>query len=283
VHDSRRTRLGLGLLLVAALALITFNPQVGATSLVRTISGAAESVISSITRPVKGFFTSLGSTSASQAKIAGLERQVLRLHAELWFARQTRTDWTQLQSLLQLAGRGRYRIAVATVISASPTAATVVIDAGRADRIKPEETVLNGAGLVGVVSSVGAETSTVLLATDTSIKVGVRIAGTKHIGVVGGLGRSEPGLLRLQALEMGTVLQAGEQLVTFGGWPYAPGVPVGVITRVEASGNPLTESAYVRPFANDGALDVVGVVIAPPRRNPGDAVLPTPPASQSGT
>ena len=51
-----------------------------------------------------------------------------------------------------------------------------------------------------------------------------------------------------------------------------------VITRVVVSVGSLTKIAYVRPFAADGALGVVGVVIAPPRRNPRDSVLPRPPS-----
>ncbi len=58
-----------------------------------------------------------------------------------------------------------------------------------------------------------------------------------------------------------------------------PGVPVGVITRVVASASALTKIAYVRPFADDGALGVVGVVIVAPRHNPRDSVLPPRPPS----
>ncbi len=98
--------------------------------------------------------------------------------------------------------------------------------------------------------------------------------------MVSGLGRSQPGLLRLQVFDANAVLRPGEQLVTYasvGDRPYVPGVPVGVITRVQAGADSLTKGAYVRPFANDDTLGVVGVVIAPPRKNPGDSVLPTPP------
>jgi rod shape-determining protein MreC len=56
-------------------------------------------------------------------------------------------------------------------------------------------------------------------------------------------------------------------------------VPVGVITRVVASASALTKIAYVQPYADDGALGVVGVVIVPPRHNPRDSVLPPRPPS----
>jgi rod shape-determining protein MreC len=291
VHDSRRTRLLLGMLLIAALALITIDARDGATGPVRglrgaggTIFGSAESLVGSVTRPVAGFFDNVTSAPASQQKIAALQRQVVQLRTQLSVARLSRTQEAQLQRLLSLAGRGGYRVVAANVIAASPGyQSSVTIDAGRADGIRPDETVLNGSGLVGTVTSVAAHTSTVLLSTDAASTVGVRVAGTGQIGAVTGTGRSRPGpaLLRLQVFDASAVLQPGQQLVTFGsmhGRPYVPGVPVGVVTQVQASATSLTKVALVRPYANDSALGVVGVVIIPPRTNPRDSVLPPRPA-----
>jgi rod shape-determining protein MreC len=290
VHDSRRTRLILGVLLVAALALITIDsrgvtggPVGGLRGVGGTVFGSAESLVGSVTRPVAGFFDNVTGAAASQQKIDSLEREVVQLRGQLNMARLSRAQEAQLQSLLTLAGRGGYRVVAANVIAAGPGYnASVTIDAGRNDGIKPDETVLNGSGLVGVVTSVAAHTSTVLLTTDASSAVGVRLAGTGQIGAVTGTGRSRPGpaLLRLQVFDANAVLQPGQQLVTFGsvhGRPYVPGVPVGVITQVQASAASLTKLALVRPYANDSALGVVGVVVVPPRTNPRDSVLPPSP------
>ena len=57
-----------------------------------------------------------------------------------------------------------------------------------------------------------------------------------------------------------------------------PGVPVGVITKVEGTASSLTKLALVRPYADDTALGVVGVVIVAPRTNPRFSVLPPSPA-----
>lgn len=292
MHDSRRTRVVLGVLLAVAIALITLDARGGSSGPVRglrsagsAIFGSAEYVVGGVTRPVTSFFGSFGAASADRAKIAELQREVVQLRGQLSLAGVGASDERQLQSLLQLAGRGRYRIVAANVIAAgSPYEDSVTVDAGSADGVKPQETVLNGAGLVGTVTSVSAHTSTVLLATDASATAGVRIAGTGEIGAVTGTGRtmSGPAALRLQVFDANAVLRPGEQLVTFGsvkGRPYVPGVPVGVITRVQASASALTKIAYVRPFANDGALGVVGIVIVAPRKNPRDSVLPHPPPS----
>lgn len=292
MHDTRRTRVVLAVLLVAALALITIDARNSSAGPVRRlralgglIFGSAESVSSGVTQPVTSFLDNIGSAAQAQSTISGLQRQVVRLRAELSQAQLSKSEAAQLSKLLQLAGRGRYRIVAANVIAAGPVFEnTVTIDAGSADGIKPDETVLNGAGLVGTVTSVSSHTATVLLDTDAASTVGVRLAGTGEIGAVTGLGHSQAGPteLRLQVFDANAVLAPGQQLVTFGsvgGRPYVPGVPVGVITRVVPSVSSLTKMAYVRPFAADGALGVVGVVIVPPRRNPRDSVLPPRPPS----
>ena len=299
MHDTRRTRVVLAVLLVAALALITFDARNSAAGPVRglraiggIVFGSAENVASGVTQPVAAFLGNIGSAATAQSTISGLQRQVVRLRAELSQAQLSKAEAAQLSKLLQLAGRGRYRIVAANVIASGPAYEnTVTIDAGSADGIKQDETVLNGSGLVGVVTTVSSHDATVLLDTDAASTVGVRIGGTGEIGAVTGLGHSQngPAALRLQVFDANAVLTTGQQLVTFGsvgGRPYVPGVPVGVITRVVASVGSLTKIAYVRPFADDGALGVVGVVIAPPRRNPRDSVLPprpTPSPTPSGT
>ena len=285
MHDSRRTRLILGVLLAVALALITLDARNSSAAPVRALRsfggalfGSAENAASVVGRPVTSFFSSLGSGSRDQAKISALQREVVQLRGELSQAQISKTDAAQLQQLLQLAGRGRYRVVPASVIAAGPAYQdAVTIDAGSSDGIKTGETVLNGAGFVGVVTSVSSHNSTVLLATDGSAKVGVRVAPGGEIGLVTGSGNSSDsaqGALRLQVFDATAVLQPGEQVVTFGGWPYAPGVPVGVITRVVAGVGTLTKTAYVRPYANDSSLGVVGVVVTPPRHNPLFSVLP---------
>ena len=89
---------------------------------------------------------------------------------------------------------------------------SVTIDAGRDDGIKPDETVLNGAG-PGRHGHLGEPRppSTVLLSTDASVTVGVRLAGTGQIGVVTGTGKAMAGggLLRLQVFDVNAVLQPG--------------------------------------------------------------------------
>lgn len=286
MHDSRRTRLVLGVLLIVAVALITLDYRDGGTSPLHRIGadmfGPVEHAAGDVTSPVAGFFDAV--TGNDSARVSQLQQQNAQLRAELSQSQLNGSQEAQLKHLLQLAGRGGYRIVAASVVAAGGNYAdTVTINAGSADGIRSNETVLNGDGLVGTVTSVSSTTATVLLADDASSVVGVRMAGSDQIGAVNGGGRSlaSSGLLQLRLFDANARLRMGEQLVTFGsvgGQPYVPGVPVGQVVDVQSAAGSLTQVATVRPFVDFGSLGVVGVVIVPPRTNPRDSVLPPRPA-----
>ena len=289
MHDTRRTRLVLGVLLAFAVGLITLDYR-GFTALgslrgaSSDIFGPAERVAADITQPVTGYFEALAGAPSAQNKIQALEQEDQRLRAELTAAQLNKSDAAELNRLLQLAGRGGYRLVAARVIGIGQGYEdTVTIDAGTQDGVRTDQTVLNEVGLVGRVIQAGPDTSTVLLATDASSAVGCRLEGSQEIGVVRGAGKSlsAQGGLQVQLLDAGAVLQHGQRIVTLGsvgGHPYVPGVPIGVVSRVASAPGALTRLAIVRPFVKFTALDVVGVVVAVPRHNPRDSVLPPSPS-----
>jgi rod shape-determining protein MreC len=291
VHDTRRTRVVLAGLLVLALALITVDYRDGSSGPVRglrqaggSVFGTAERVISATTGPFVGFFNN--GTGSGSSQVAGLQRQVLQLRAELSQEQLSKAEYRQLSSLLQLSGRGSYRIVAATVIAMGQGySQAVTLDAGTADGIKTGDTVLNGQGLVGTVTAVSAQTCAVLLATDATSVVGVTLAPSGQIGWVTGPGksRSGSGLLRLQVLDENAVLSKGEQLVTsasINNRPYVSGVPIGVVSKVENRAGSLTALALVQPYVDFTSLGVVGIVVAPPTHNPRFSVLPAAPRAK---
>jgi len=285
VHDNRRTRLVLGVLLLVAIILITLDFRDGGASPARDagagIFGPIESVTHDVTDPVASLFDSITGGPSAQGSIASLQRENAALRAELSQAQLSRADSKQLSQLLQLDAGG-YRIVAASVIAAGGDYSdTVTLDAGRNDGIKPNETVLNGSGFVGTVTGVSADTSTVVLANDASSVVGVQMAGSGQIGDVTGTGKSMSGsgLLRLDLFAANAVLKPGQQVLTYasvGDQPEVPGVPVGAIASVTASAGSLTQTALVRPVVNFTALGVVGIVVEVPAHNPRVSVLPRP-------
>jgi rod shape-determining protein MreC len=277
VRDRRRTRVVLLVLVTAALALIALSYSDGSNSAlrgVRTVSGSVFGGAEHAARSVTGVFTSSGSSS----QVSSLQKQVLALRAELSAATLSKAEYAQLRKLLLVAGAGQYRIVAASVIAIGQGyQQAVTLDAGSRDGVQPRQTVLNGQGLVGYVTSVTASTSTVLLASDASAIVGVAQAPSGQLGWVSGPGRSVSGLMHLQMLNSAAVLKPGDQLVTSASVndkPYVPGVPVGVVTKLVVINGSLTAAALVRPYVDFGALGVVGVVIVPPRHDPRFAAVP---------
>ncbi len=285
MHDSRRTRLVLGVLLIVAIALITLDFRDGGASPVRNVGadifGPIERVTHDVTDPVSSLFDSITGGPSAHSTIASLQRENAELRAALSAAQLSKTDRQQLSQLLQLDAGG-YRIVAASVIAAGGDYSdTVTLDVGRNAGIEPYETVLNGSGYVGYVTGVSSDTSTVLLADDASSTIGVQMVGSGEIGAVTGTGKSMSGSAMLQLIlyDSNAVLQPGQQVDTFasvGDRPLVPGVPVGTVVSVHNSAGSLTQTALVRPFVNFTALGVVGIVVQVPRHNPPNPILPRP-------
>lgn len=271
------------MLLVAALALIALSYADGSNGALRTVRsagstvfGGAEHAASSVAR----FFSGSGSTAS---QVSSLQEQGAKLRAELSGARLSKSDYAQLRRLLQVAGAAQYRVVAATVIAVGTGfQQTVTIDVGTADGVRADETVLNGDGLVGAVTSVTTSTATVQLASSSAVAVGAQVSPSGQLGIVTGAGKtasssSSSGPMHLQMLSSTAVLKPGDQVLTSASVrdrPYVPGVPIGVITKLVNANGALTEAAEVRPYVDYTALGIVGVVIVPPRHNPRFAALP---------
>jgi rod shape-determining protein MreC len=280
VRDTRRTRVVLLVLLVVALGLIAFGYSDGSSPVlrgVRHVSGSLFGGVEHAGSSVAGFF---GGSGSSGGQVHQLEQQVAALKAELSGSQLTKSDYEQLHKLLQVAGAGRYRIVAASVIAVGQGyQLTVTLDTGSAAGVKAGDTVMNDQGLVGQVTAVTSNTSTVLLASDSSALIGVALAPSGQLGYVTGPGpvNGGDGLMRLSMLNSTDVVKVGDQLVTApskSSQAYAPGVPVGTVTKVVNRNGSLTPVAEVRPFADFTALGIVGIIITPPARNPRFSVLP---------
>ena len=289
-RDTRRTRVLLALLLITSISLITIDyrggdssPLDGVRSAAAAVFGPVEKVAAAIASPVSDAVDSVSNLGNGQDEVARLKKQNQELKRRLRTGALDRHRARELDDLLHLAGAGRYKIVPARVIAigtAQTFSWTVTLDAGSRDGLRPDMTVLNGDGLVGRVKTVGPSTATVLLAVDPESSVGVRLESTMEVGFTTGHGAHHD--LDLQLLDGQSTVERGDRLVTFGSqgdMPYVPGVPVGSVVSVTGTPGSQTRSATVSPYVDFTSLDLVGVVVQPPRADPRDAVLPPRPAS----
>ena len=279
-----RSRLLLVLLLVSSLFLITLDLRgVNLASSIRsgisTAFSPLESVASKIFSPIGNFTSDLKNFNQSKKKIEQLTKEVDLLKSEQILDQDTVGQLSQLKNVLDLAGRGGYKVVAAKVINRGSSATfkqTITIDAGKSSGVGINMTVISDSGLVGVVKSVTSNSAIVLLMSDPTFKIGVRIAGTQSIGVVSGQGGST---YLLQLLDATGEIKKGDVLVARGsqdGKPFVPGVPVGTVTTVQSNASSITQNADVVGISNLERIGVVAVVTSPPKNDPRDSLIPKP-------
>jgi len=280
-----RTRLLLIILIVTSLFLITLdlrgvsvldNARQGTQTILSPFQKAGSVILS----PVKNFLSDVTHLGRTRHQIEKLRADNAKLKASLLNRKNADAQLKQLKSILDLAGTAGYKVVNAKVISQGSSQSfsqTITIDSGSNAGIKKNMTVLSQTGIAGVVKDVYPTTALVMLATDPSFKIGVRIAGTQQIGILSGRG-SRSGSLQL--LDNLTTVQVGDVLLARGSVanrPFVPGVPVGYVTAVDNSAGEIAQSGTVRFYTNFGGLGVVAVVVGAPVNNPGDALIPPKP------
>lgn len=189
----------------------------------------------------------------------------------------------RLEGLLAMRRPERTVIATARVSAAPAHAAsrTAIISAGITQGVRPQMPVIAAEGLAGRVTDVGLAAARILLLTDATSRVPVRVQRTGWTGLVVGTGSP---LLEFQTDILGVEgVQVGDRLVTSGdGGIYPPGVPVAVIVDTQRS------PPRARPLANPAGLGAVNVeapwlpppsfVPAPPAEaQPDREIAPAPP------
>ena len=279
-----RSRLLLVLLLVSSLFLITLdlrgvNLASGIRSGVSTVISPVENLFTKVFSPVGNFASDVRNFSQSKKQITELNKQIDLLKAKQVLDEDMVSQLNQLRNVLDLAGSGGYQVVAARVINRGSTETfkeTMTIDVGSRSGITKNMTVISESGLVGVVKSVTSNSSIVLLMSDPTFKVGVRIAGTQSIGVVSGQGGST---YLLQLLDATGEIKEGDALVargSAGDRPFVPGVPVGIVTTVSSNASSITQNADVESSANLEKITVVAVVTAATKGDPRDSLIPKP-------
>ncbi len=285
-RGSNRTRFLLVTLLVTSLFLITLDLR--GVSVVSSIRSGTSNFLAPIQRlgsnllsPIGNFFSDVANLGKTRSKIADLERENQELKSQVVLNTQVQGELKQLKGVLDLAGKARFTVVSARVLSKGGTANfgdTFVIDQGSKAGIARDMSVIAAGGLVGVVKSTTANSSVVLLMSDPSFRVGVRVAGSQDMGILSGQGSGRYSLEMLSAtgkIVMGDViLSRGSS----GDRPFVPGVPVGTVRLVENASGQLTKRAQVEGFVDLNSVSVVSVVLKSNGNDPGDALVPRAPA-----
>jgi rod shape-determining protein MreC len=129
---------------------------------------------------------------------------------------------------------------------------SVLINAGKADRIEKGDAVVNGEGLIGRVAEAGRRSGRVLLISDLNSRIPVVAEKSRIRAILAGDNSPSP---KLAFLSPNARLDVGDRIVTSGhGGVFPAGLPVGRIASV-ADG-----VIRVEPFADFHRLEYVRII-----------------------
>jgi rod shape-determining protein MreC len=277
-------------IVVAVLLLIIAAIDPRGFSAIRGAALDATTPVSSGGRSVVRFFGGIGDTVSNYFRAgsqnAGLQAELAETRRELIRTKAAEAENRRLLRLLGLARQTTDEITQARIVGSSFQAPRrlATLSAGSASGVANGMPVRAPEGLVGRVIETGRWAARVLLVTDGSSNVPVRLVrdGTPAIAV----GRGD-GTIELRTLEVGeNPFRPGDILVTSGiGGVFPPNVPVARVIRLDG------DTAIAQPLADPSRTDfaivqrayqpaVAGPLDAAPEQPIAPPVLGRPAAAQ---
>src|SRR5438270_1670007 len=252
-------RMSLTLLVVISAALIIVGKadQLAFQHFRNSIMDAAAPALDMLARPaaaldaaadrVRGFIAvDRDNTRIAEEneRLLGWQQIALRLSAEN----------AELRDLSKLVPEPGISLVTARVMadSGGADARSVMVNAGRDDGVARGQAAITGEGLVGRVAEVGSRAARVLLITDLNSRVPVVVDGTGQRAILAGDNSAHPSL---RYADGGVAVRIGDRIVTSGqGGVFPPGLPVGVVARVDSEG------IWVEPYAALSRIDYLRLV-----------------------
>lgn len=263
---------GVLLLLVALLlsVLISMGGRMLGTdplsSAVNTLVTPVRGGINAVISWAEGLYDYIFHYQDMEQEVSELRRQVARLEDQVRQGQEASRENEQLRQLLQLQEKRRDFIFESARVSARSTQgwdSTLTLSKGSASGVKVGDCVITETGvLVGVVSQVGLNWSTVDTVISPNIQMGGLVTRANTSGVVEGeLSLMQQGLVRLSYLPVDTGILAGDEVLTSGrGEVYPSGLVVGLVEQVKTDPSGMSGYALIRPAVDLNDLIEVFVI-----------------------
>jgi rod shape-determining protein MreC len=199
---------------------------------------------------------------SARSEIARLEAEVASLQRQVEELSEDQGELQLLQNLFDRAAASpQYRRVTASVIGqdASVGIRSIIIDKGIADGVRVGAPVESNRGLVGQVYQSTANAAQVILLTDSSSAIPVRLGTTRATGILrgGGLG----GVTTIDWIDLKFQVEPGELVMTSGlDGKFPQDLVIGRVIEVERNEASLFQQAVVQPAEDTNALEMVFVI-----------------------
>jgi rod shape-determining protein MreC len=265
--DERKLLVFVALIIVAAAVMLLELDAVrhGRQSLIDQLVSAVyvpvESAIAHAASAVAGETHDLASAGSLAAQNKALEDKVHALAASNERLRSSAVENQELRKMLAMRQSLRRDAIAADIVGFVPEAARreVTIDKGSRDGVKRDAVVVDGDGLVGHVTDVGAREAHVLLVIDPTSAVPAFLEDTRSWGIVTGTWLHA----KMKYIDQNAKLQPDEMVVTGQGEVYPSGIPIGRVREIDRKDNALYQTAVLEPAVDFSSLVHVLVLKSP--------------------
>ena len=273
---SPRTRYVVAVLVLAALTLVTIDARSNGTGVTSDLRSKVHDVFSPLQRathavlqPIGNFLSGAvdyGSLKKENQRlrdeVAALQRQQVQSAAEQAAAEQVLAE----QNLQFLSGIAT--VSVQIIDNGSSNFETsITVGKGSSSGIAPGQPVVAAGGLVGSVASVSSRTATIILITDPTFVVGVKLAGN-NTGSAEGTGRGHA--LRVDVVTPDLpppAMTKGQTVVTSGlnNEKFPPNIPVGRVISATTIPGASEPDITLAPLVNLSSLTYLQVLLWSPQ------------------
>jgi rod shape-determining protein MreC len=187
------------------------------------------------------------------------------------FLPELRGENTRLRTLLGLGTRlGTGYIPAEVLREPEPTSPlTFIVSAGKKQGVKPLSAVVSPEGLVGIVSTVDAQTSVVVSWAHPEFRASAMAADGSVYGIVAPHGSDGPHiwLLELQGVAYRQLVPTGTMILTSGlGGVLPRGIPIGTVVSVAGQTEGWERTYLIRPAVHPAAVTHVMILTGTPIR-----------------
>lgn len=269
-RKKQKNKLTIGIIIAACLVISICLLSVIHIPFLSTLSSNVIYGIDAFVSSLSGLITQgtsyFGNTQKLNEKIIALEKELEQAKISMQEINVIEKENQDLKELLNIKENyNHFEKVYASVITRSYDnwQETFVINKGSLDGIKEKQTVIAAEGLVGYISKVEENTSTVTTILDSSSAVSVEISNINKLALVkGDYSLKANGKLKLVNIPIDTEIAVGETVYSSGiGGLYKKAIPIGNITEVISKKNDIDRYAIVDVFADIKSLDMVGVII----------------------
>jgi rod shape-determining protein MreC len=269
--DHRRRRVVLVMLVLTALALISFDER-GSAAIDKARSTAADVIqpvrdlASNTFNPVTDWLDGLGRASELQNENERLRRELAQAKSDAAAGAAAQARLKELSSLLDLPQVEDYDGVVADVTGqGSGFDRTFSISKGSDAGIEEGMPVVVGGALVGRVARAYKGGAIVQRIDDRQFGAGAQLIQKDQNGpqgIASGQADSRNLLFAVSQGAAGVAMKKGDIAITVGGLSsrYPRGLPIGTVVRDVSAGGSVARNAELKPIVDLDSLDVVKVL-----------------------